>query len=90
MDSIVKVTNGNIYTYLINTTEKELNIETPIIDVEPVQIDTSPRDSFTYVVNSVISNANKSLTDRLKILNENLRLEHLNKEEKSSLLWYRW
>jgi len=65
MDNIVKVTNGS--TYLINT-EKELNIETLVIDVEPVLIDTSLRDS-TYVINSVISN---NLTDKLKILKKNL------------------
>jgi hypothetical protein len=51
MDSIVRVTNGNIHTYLINTTEKEVNIETPTINVEPVLIDTSPRDSSTHIIN---------------------------------------
>lgn len=83
VDSIGKVTNGNIYTYVINTTEKELNIETPIIDVEPVSINTSPRDSSAFAINSVISN---NLTDRLEILKENLRLNHLNEEEKFSIL----
>jgi len=65
IDNLVRVTNGNARTYLINTTEKELNIETPIIDVESVLIDTSPRDSSAYVLNSVVSN---DLTERLKIL----------------------
>lgn len=83
VDCIGKITNGGIHTYLINTTEKELNIETPVIDVEPVSIDTSPRDSSAFAINSVISN---NLTDRLKILKENLRLDHLNEEEKLSIL----
>ena len=83
LDSVVKVNNGNVHTYLVNTTENEINIETPLIDVEPVLIDTSPRDSSTYIINSVISS---NLTDRLKILKENLRLNHLNKEEESSIL----
>ena len=83
IDNLVKVTNGNARTYIINTTEEELNIETPIIDVESVLVDTSPRDSSAYVVNSVVSN---NLTKRLETLKDNLRLDHLNKEEKSSIL----
>lgn len=66
---------------LINMTEEELNIE--MFNVEPVLIDTSPRDSSTYVINPVISN---NLTDRLKILKKSLQLNHLNKEEKFSIL----
>ena len=62
-------------------TEEELNIE--MFNVEPVLIDTSPRDSSTYVINPVISN---NLTDRLKILKKSLQLNHLNKEEKLSIL----
>jgi len=62
-------------------TEEELNIE--MFNVEPVLIDTSPRDSSTYVINPVISN---NLTDRLKILKKSLQLNHLNKEEKFSIL----
>ena len=63
-------------------TEEELNIE--MFNVEPVLIDTSPRDSSTYVINPVISN---NLTDRLKILKKSLQLNHLNKEEKFSILY---
>jgi len=62
-------------------TEEELNIE--MFNVEPVLIDTSPRDSSTYVINPVISN---NLMDRLKILKKSLQLNHLNKEEKLSIL----
>ena len=54
----------NARIYLVNT-EKELNIETSVINVEPVLIDTNPRDSPTFAINSVISN---NLMDRLKIL----------------------
>ena len=34
VDNIVKINNGNARTYLINTTEEELNIETPVINVD--------------------------------------------------------
>jgi transposase InsO family protein len=83
VDSIVKVVNDRTHAYLINTTEKDVNIETPTINVEPVLINTSPRDSSTYIINSITSN---NLVNRLKILRENLRLDHLNKEEKLSII----
>jgi len=57
--------DSNIHTYIINTTKEELNIETLVINVEPVLIDTSPRDNSTYIINSMISN---NLTNRLKTL----------------------
>ncbi|KMQ89530.1 enzymatic polyprotein endonuclease reverse [Lasius niger] len=83
IDSIVKVNQGKAYTYVTNTNEEELYLEIPVINVEPVEITTSPRDSFTYQINSVISN---NLTQRLKLLKENLQLNHLNEEEKQSIL----
>lgn len=85
IESIVKTNqSGKTYTYVTNTTEKEINLEIPIVDVEPVDIvPTSPRDSFTYKIDSVISN---NLTQRLNILKENLKLDHLNEEEKQSIL----
>lgn len=76
LDSIVKMNQGETYTYAINTTEKELRLEIPEIEVEPVEIATSPRDSSTYRVNPVIST---NLLERVKLLRENLKLEHLNK-----------
>ena len=54
--SVIKINNSNARTYLINTTEKEFNIETPVINVDSVLIDTSSRDSLTFAINLVISN----------------------------------
>lgn len=83
VDSIVKVNHtGETYTYVTNATEKEVNLEIPAIDVEPVDITTSPRDSFTYQIDSVIS---ENLMQRLDLLKQNLRLDHLNEEEKQSI-----
>jgi hypothetical protein len=66
----------------VNTTEKELKLEMPVIDLESVDITTSPRDSFTYKIDSVIS---ENLIHRIDLLKQNLRLNHLNNEEKQSI-----
>lgn len=83
IDSIVKINHaGEAYTYVTNTSENEIRLELPEIDVESVDITTSPRDSPTYRVNSVTPN---NVTQRIELLKQNLRLNHLNREEIQSI-----
>jgi len=51
MASIIKINHvGEAYTFVINTTEKELDLEILIINIKSVDIVTSPRDNSTYKI----------------------------------------
>lgn len=79
--SLVKVTNGKAITTVLNTENKRLKINKIQLFLEPFETNES---RIFYAEN----NENNPLNNqtRLKTLHENLRLSHLNIEEKQSVL----
>ncbi|KAB0793022.1 hypothetical protein PPYR_12642 [Photinus pyralis] len=77
--SIVKVDNeNNFITTILNTTDKVINIYSISVFLEPLE---KPAEITIYNVTST-GNHNSS---RLAIINNLLRTDHLNSEEKDSL-----
>lgn len=77
--AIVKVHNKNkAFTTILNTNEKKVKVSQIKIALEPFN------EHMSYVFNfneAVVDN-----NSRIELLKHNLRLEHLNKEEKNSVL----
>lgn len=79
--SLVKVTeNGKCLTTILNTNNYKVKINKIRVNLEPFQEESS----FVFNIN-VTPNPNP-LKERIQIMNNNLRLDHLNTEEKSSIL----
>lgn len=77
--SLVKVNNGKALTTILNTANRKLRINKIQLELEPFLENTSR--ILNYNENNSIN-----IQDRLKLLHENLRLTHLNSEEKRSVL----
>lgn len=78
--ALIKVNdNGKAITTILNTNDYKVNVKNIKIRLEPFLIN----QSFMF---NVSSSKNASSNDRIKLLNENLRLKHLNPEERRSIL----
>lgn len=77
--SLVKVNNNKALTTILNTADKKLRINKIQLELEPFLENAS--QIFTYKENNSIS-----IQNRLNLLHNNLRLSHLNSEEKYSIL----
>ena len=74
--SIVKVVDGKELTTILNTQDKRIRINKIQLNLEPFNENTS----------FIFSNSKESKTNRLNVLRNNLGLDHLNSEEKHSIL----
>lgn len=77
--AIVSVVNGKANTTILNTSEEELIIDKISVELEPF-------DPLIASVFSISPPFTANHNERLKILHENLRLDHLNMEEKNSIV----
>lgn len=81
--SIVKVTNGQIITSILNCSDKPVVISQLEIQLDPLP---NPNDDNNHQAQiNHITNTNTHST-RLQKITELLRIDHLNKEEKESLI----
>lgn len=79
-ESLVKVNSNNeVITSVLNTTDQEINIEIPEIELKIID------DNFSNINALSRKNINYN-SDRLKLLKDTLRLKHLNKEESDSII----
>jgi hypothetical protein len=78
-ESLSEEINGNCITSIINTLEEEITIEPPKIELEELEIDD---DSFVRILTAT------PIEDqgRLSKLREQLRTDHLNSQERVSLI----
>lgn len=76
--SIVKVENNTALTTILNTTNQSIKISKLNLVLEKFNEKTS-------TILNLSSENDKSLPHRLKTLRNNLRLDHLNEEEKKSI-----
>lgn len=79
--SLVKVNNNKALTTILNTNNQKVKISHIRLVLEPFE----ENHSFVFNLKSNYNTETYS-QDRIKLLKENLRLEHLNDEEKSSIL----
>lgn len=81
--SIVNVdSDGNAITTILNTTDEEIQLYKPEVNLETFQHLTQDQDNNVFCGQVTA----KTPVDRIKILEETLRLDHLNEEEKKTLL----
>lgn len=79
--ALLKVSNNKALTTILNTNEKKVEIKHIKLFLEPFE-----QEQSIFLNIDENSNPNPNLSDRVKLLKENLRLDHLNNEEKSSIL----
>jgi hypothetical protein len=77
-ESLTNKVNGYSITSIVNTLEEDITIYLPQVELEEVDID--PDDSFLFS-NSLVED-----NDRLSKLRHELRIEHLNSEERVLLM----
>ena len=82
--SIVKVQENKAITVCLNTTDKEVKVNKLIVKLEPVSNELQEANEIINV--NKIKSEEICKGNRLDKLNETLRIDHLNKEEKESLL----
>ncbi|XP_072153666.1 uncharacterized protein [Bemisia tabaci] len=79
--SVVKVENKRAITTVLNTTHKTVNIHRINLVLDEISPPPKP------VLNVQSETNNKTLSnERLKLLKENLRLDHLNEKERNGIL----
>ena len=78
-ESLTKEINGLCVTSIINTLEEDITIDPPLVDLE--EIENDPDDTALILSNSVVEDK-----ARLRKLRDELRTDHLNSEERVSLI----
>lgn len=84
-DAVVKVRNGICWTSVVNTTEQDIDVKLPIVVVEELQ----HTNNLAHVRNTTVEESKEchsNLKSRIELLETNLRINDLNKEEHESLL----
>lgn len=71
---------GECIASIANTSEEEVTVNPPVVELSPLEV----IESNIAQVNAIGPHIEKS--ERYKLLQDSLRLEHLNTEEKKSLL----
>lgn len=81
--SIVKVKDSKALTVCLNTTNKEIKLRNVQVEVEPLNI----KNEMDEIMNiNTINSEGKFESSRLNKLEQTLRTDHLNKEERKSLI----
>lgn len=78
-ESLTNEVNGYCVTSIVNTLEEDITIDLPQVELEEVEID--PDDTTLLFFHSIVEDK-----ERLSKLRHELRIEHLNSEEKISLI----
>lgn len=81
--SIVKVKDSKALTVCLNTTNKEIKLRNVQVEVEPLNI----KNEMDEIMNiNTINSEGKFESSRLNKLEQTLKTDHLNKEERKSLI----
>ena len=78
-ESLTKKVNGFCVTSIVNMLEVDITIDSPHVELE--EIENDPDDTALIFSNSVIEDST-----RLHKLHDKLRTDHLNSEERVSLI----
>ena len=80
-ESLTTANDKNCISSVINTNEKEEIITVEEISLEPFEENTEKKKEI-----NVVNFAEQTDNDRIEKLSQNLRLDHLNSEEKQSVI----
>ena len=84
-DAIVNAQNNMCTASLLNSNEHEIEIDIPPLELDFYQ-NVNFKTNQVYVLNSGNDQTGSSLKQRFKLLKENLRVDHLNSEERALVL----
>jgi hypothetical protein len=74
VEAVTRLTDGYVMTSILNTNESEIEIEEPVTELEEVDLDRE-------MVQSCVNYENRE-----KVILDQLRLDHLNSEERKLLV----